>query len=175
MSGAYHQLLDAAIQHLEELKARGVRHVPVALETLAALSEPPRPTSVQRPFTPSGAERVPGTGGSRSTSPPPSPAPKGTLSPSEGERDGVRGRSVEPGSTQKAPPSAIEQTLALSLPGEDAVAPTAAPLSPEAKQATFAALRERALACMKCPHLAAARKNVVFGVGSLDAELMFIG
>ena len=29
MSDAYHQLLDATIQHLEGLKARGVRFVPV--------------------------------------------------------------------------------------------------------------------------------------------------
>ena len=28
---------------------------------------------------------------------------------------------------------------------------------------------------MKCPHLASSRKNVVFGVGSIDARLMFIG
>ena len=31
------------------------------------------------------------------------------------------------------------------------------------------------MACVKCPHLASSRQNVVFGVGSLDAELMFIG
>jgi DNA polymerase len=28
---------------------------------------------------------------------------------------------------------------------------------------------------VKCPHLAASRKNVVFGVGNLHAELMFVG
>ena len=43
------------------------------------------------------------------------------------------------------------------------------------KSAAFAALRERALACVKCPHLASSRKNVVFGVGSIDAQLMFVG
>jgi DNA polymerase len=36
-------------------------------------------------------------------------------------------------------------------------------------------LRERALVCMKCQNLAAARTNVVFGVGSVDAQLMFVG
>ena len=36
-------------------------------------------------------------------------------------------------------------------------------------------LRTRALSCMKCANLAAARTNVVFGVGSIDAELMFVG
>jgi uracil-DNA glycosylase family 4 len=43
------------------------------------------------------------------------------------------------------------------------------------KAAAFTALRERALACVKCPHLASSRKNVVFGVGSIDAQLMFVG
>jgi uracil-DNA glycosylase family 4 len=43
------------------------------------------------------------------------------------------------------------------------------------KLKTFQALRERALSCVKCPHLASSRKNVVFGVGSLDAQLMFVG
>ena len=53
--------------------------------------------------------------------------------------------------------------------------PASAPLDPEAKAAAFAELRERALACVKCPHLASSRKNVVFGVGSIDAQLMFVG
>ena len=46
--------------------------------------------------------------------------------------------------------------------------------SPE-KAAAFAALRTRALACEKCPHLVVSRSNVVFGAGSIDAQLMFIG
>jgi len=54
--------------------------------------------------------------------------------------------------------------------------PAATPgLSPEAKVAAFADLRRRALACMKCEHLAASRRNVVFGVGDINAQLMFIG
>ena len=48
-------------------------------------------------------------------------------------------------------------------------------LSPESKLAAFADLRRRALACVKCPHLASSRKNVVFGVGDINARLMFIG
>jgi DNA polymerase len=46
--------------------------------------------------------------------------------------------------------------------------------SPE-KSAAFAELQKRALSCVKCPHLAASRKSVVFGVGSIDAQLMFVG
>jgi hypothetical protein len=38
MAAAYNELLDATIQHLEALKARGVRHVAVAPETLRALA-----------------------------------------------------------------------------------------------------------------------------------------
>ena len=39
----------------------------------------------------------------------------------------------------------------------------------------MAALRARAAVCVKCPHLAASRKNVVFGVGDIHAALMFVG
>jgi hypothetical protein len=40
MAAAYNELLDATIQHLEGLKARGVRHVAVAPETLRAFALP---------------------------------------------------------------------------------------------------------------------------------------
>jgi len=139
MPVTFDQFLDATIQHLEGLKARGVRYVSVSPETLRPLSQPmPKPAA------------------------PP-----------------VRAAKPLPAPTRPAPPipptppiAAAE--LALSPPGETPPV-SAAPLSPEAKAAAFAALRERVLACVKCPHLAAARKNVVFGVGSIDAELMFIG
>ena len=39
----------------------------------------------------------------------------------------------------------------------------------------MAALRERVLVCIKCPNLVAARANVVFGVGDINARLMFVG
>ena len=50
-----------------------------------------------------------------------------------------------------------------------------APLSPEAKLAAFQSLRDRALACVRCPHLVKSRKQVVFGVGNIDSPLMFVG
>jgi uracil-DNA glycosylase family 4 len=74
---------------------------------------------------------------------------------------------------EEKPP--VEQALSLALPGDTGAATPAAALSAEAKSAAFADLRQRAMACVKCPHLASSRKNVVFGVGSPDAELMFIG
>ncbi|MEO6846955.1 MAG: uracil-DNA glycosylase [Chthoniobacterales bacterium] len=36
-------------------------------------------------------------------------------------------------------------------------------------------LRKKALACVKCPHLASTRTQVVFGVGNPSADLMFVG
>ncbi len=149
MSGAYYQLLDAAIQHLQELQARRVQFVPVAPETLAALSQP---------------RRRPAPARSHVTPPVPVPRPARQLS------------SPAPTTARIAQPEPpIEQTLSLALAGEETAAAPAVMLSPEAKAAAFGELRERAMACVKCPHLASSRKNVVFGVGSLDAELMFIG
>lgn len=48
-------------------------------------------------------------------------------------------------------------------------------LSLEAKTAAFADLRRRATACVRCPRLASSRRNVVFGVGDIGAQLMFVG
>lgn len=107
MSDAYVQLLEATIQHLQDLKGRGVTFVPVSAEALAALSDPPPPRPAAFP--------------TQSTQPMNSGAPD------------------------------------------------------VAKSALAAALRQRVQACVKCPHLVAARRNVVFGVGSLEARLMFVG
>jgi uracil-DNA glycosylase family 4 len=149
MSSAYDQLLDATIQHLEELQARGVRHVAVAPETLRALSQPAAPALLPAPAVEA-----------------PAAAPSASAKPTQDSR-------LKPQDSAPSPP-ASEGTLPLGLSGETPVVPRA-PLSPEAKAATFAALRERALACVKCPHLASSRKHVVFGVGSTDAPLMFVG
>lgn len=132
MSDAYAQLLDAAIQHLEELKARGVRYVPASSGALSELARSPgqRPVTISRPAA------------ARSPSTPPLPRPE-PFPPAE--------RPVTP----------------------PAIRPEA--LGAEAKSAAFADLRRRALGCVKCPHLASSRKQVVFGVGDINAQLMFIG
>jgi DNA polymerase len=54
-------------------------------------------------------------------------------------------------------------------------APRRREMSPAEKEAAMAALRQRAMACVKCPHLAAARRNVAFGVGDIHSPLMFVG
>lgn len=63
MPDGYHQLLDATIQHLESLKARGVRHVKVRPENVSALSQPPgrapaiQPAAMPRTGTPAPPSR----------------------------------------------------------------------------------------------------------------------
>jgi DNA polymerase len=142
MPAAYNELLDATIQHLEDLKSRGVRNIAVAPETLRALAQP---------------------------------AAKSQISNLKSEIQSA------------APVAKTETTTSMPAKKISAPLPVAAPKSeipnlksqiisssPE-KSAAFAELQKRALSCVKCPHLASSRKNVVFGVGSIDAQLMFVG
>jgi uracil-DNA glycosylase family 4 len=156
MSAIYHQLLDATIQHLQDLKAQGQRYVAVSPETLQVLAQPlPR---APQPSEPIQNARAPQSSSRPAQPPAPTPATRSAQTPL---------RPV-------APPQAAELALALAGPTDAPPAATVA-LSPEAKAAAFAELRERAMVCVKCPHLAASRRNVVFGVGNINAELMFIG
>src|SRR5664280_3282150 len=141
MSDACSQLLDATIQHLENLRSRGVRHVAVAPETLHALAQP--------------APRI--------------AAPPLELRSSRREE----AQTFQP--TVAKPPAQNVQSLLTSAATNTGSPVVAMPFSSEAKASAFAALRERALACVKCPNLASSRKHVVFGVGSIDAQLMFVG
>jgi DNA polymerase len=67
----------------------------------------------------------------------------------------------------------------VAVPAKTETPASAAPVrvarSKAEKPAAFAELRERALVCQKCAHLHASRKNVVFGVGNINAQLMFVG
>ena len=53
--------------------------------------------------------------------------------------------------------------------------PSRAAISPEEKERAAAELRARVLVCTRCPHLVSSRQQVVFGVGSINAALMFVG
>ena len=144
MSDSYRQLLDATIQHVEGLKARGVRHVAVTPETLRALALPPAKFPISNFQAP--IEKAPA---------PPAAKIAATISP-------PAEKIVTP----------VQSEIATSVAPQSAIRN---PQSAMEKSAAFAALRERALSCVKCPHLASSRKNVVFGVGSIDAQLMFVG
>ena len=47
--------------------------------------------------------------------------------------------------------------------------------SPNDRLSRLAPLRDRVAGCLRCPHLAASRTQTVFGVGNVDADIMFIG
>ena len=149
MSVGYQQLLDAAIRHLEELKAEGVNFVSLSPETLAALGpSPPQPAAVE--------PTVPG----RPSSPPPQTKPQ---SPAVQPQSNMAAAPVSPLASKQNPDPALSASSA------------AAPAGRETKEAAMAELRARAMVCRKCPHLAASRKNVVFGVGDIHSPLMFVG
>jgi DNA polymerase len=131
MAEAFGELIDATIQHLESLKARGVRFVPI---TSRFESAPPQESA--RPSVGSVAR------------------PRQPLS--------------EPAKPTRVmhPPS---RATAIANPPAVVARPSSA------KEAALSEIRMRALACLKCPHLASARKNVVFGVGNAEADLLFVG
>lgn len=77
-----------------------------------------------------------------------------------------------------APParrSGVAAPMAPPPPALPALPPLPAPLAAGAKAAAMEEIRQRALGCLKCPHLARTRQSVVFGVGDVNAELMFVG
>jgi uracil-DNA glycosylase family 4 len=149
MAAGYDELLEATIQHLEELKGRGVRFVSASPDTLSALAT----SKVQKPgFS----------------------AQKQEIKPQRPELKFPKPEVTKAATKPITAASAVPQSLVLQLPGEKTASSTPA-LTPEAKIAAFADLRERAMVCVKCSHLASSRKNVVFGVGDINAQLMFVG
>src|SRR6185503_11346313 len=144
---AYDALLEATIQHLESLKARGTRFVEISPQTLAEL----------------GRVRT-GTAEGAVVATKPSAA-----------RTFQQLQEVPVPANRPAPKPVAARALSQPVPGEVSAPPAQPMLSPAAKTAAFADLRRRALECVKCPHLASSRKNVVFGVGNTEAELMFVG
>jgi DNA polymerase len=193
----YLRVLEGTEQHLRALKASGVRFLNIASETLDSLTESSPSINRNTTKTNGQAER----NGSPSTDRvlPAIPAipqeiqhsrinPQAQESVVSGERDV---------SAVAAMPAAPEAHVILSY---DSVAPidksgerigelprktieqpsengASVTLSYDSIQLASAMdeLRQRASACLKCPHLVNSRKNVVFGVGDIHARLMFVG
>ncbi|MEJ5238549.1 MAG: uracil-DNA glycosylase [Limisphaera sp.] len=174
MNGSWIALLDALISELERRRSLGVLYVGVSaraaalLEQLESLPTEARVESRARPVTASGPAAV-----SKEAPNPPSMA-AATSSRTQGVT-GTQGAEAAGGVVDAAvapPASKLSPEL---FPGAASVSGVAAGLSREARIAALAELRQRVLQCVKCPHLAATRKNVVFGVGSPEAELVFVG
>jgi len=71
------------------------------------------------------------------------------------------------GLTASPPPAAQRTAATTDAPSIE--------ISGSTKAEQLLHLAERASVCVKCPHLAARRHTVVFGVGNPDARLMFVG
>lgn len=147
MSNAYQQLLDATLQHLHDLQQRGVRQILVSSETLGALAQP-----VARRAVPAVARTPAGSSPRPAAAVIPAPAaPLPTIAPGPAGAPAIR-----PPFSNPAPAPATTGTVL-------------------DKDAAMAELRERALVCEKCPHLVRSRRQVVFGVGNVNADLMLVG
>jgi len=83
-----------------------------------------------------------------------------------------------PASSVPSPPL-VELGAAVPRPADAVPTPASLPASEagghQTRESAMAELRARAMVCRKCPHLAASRKNVVFGVGDMHSPLMFVG
>jgi DNA polymerase len=145
MSSAYEQLLTATIAHVEDLKSTGAKYLPVAPELLAQLARPVAAAIETAPPRASLAKEQP----TRTESPVTRPA---------------------------APALPAVTSIPIAPPAsKDLLVDPSVELTPERKEMEMERIRERALACVKCPNLASSRRNVVFGVGTIHTELMFVG
>jgi DNA polymerase len=147
--------IESAILHLEQVRALGIRYLPV------------------RPV-----ESAPGIPSAAADAAAPAPAPRSPPQP----RDQTR--PVAPVSADPAPLPVLPPALTVSLGPTPATAAGAEPAGagaassepdPGVKEAAMEALRARVTPCVQCTHLAAARRQVVFGVGNIHSPLLFVG
>ena len=156
----FQSALEATEAHLLALQASGVRFLNVQAETLLALQEPvPEQPAVVMAEESLAGETVP--------APAPDLNPNLNLNPVPVV---AAEKALEPGKVTARQSPALPDLIAV-----EKAAPAAAGLGPEEKAAAMAALCERALACVKCPHLVKSRHTVVFGTGDFHARLMFVG
>jgi DNA polymerase len=142
-------ILEAAIQHLEDLRRLGVRYL--------ALDPSLQPAEVGPLAAPENAAK---------------PIEVGEPNPAEPRPD--RAATAIPLPTTMPPSRSSAAAAPAACDLFDSTAKPSA-LDPAAKVAAMDELRQRVLPCQKCPHLAAARKTVVFGVGDPNASLLFVG
>lgn len=153
MAYAFEQLLDVTIEHLEALKSEGRMTIDVSADSMDVLREMYR-------------SRAAAARGLSQTIKPSAPAriqkPVFDSTPSPQTREEVRGAVAEP----------VAQPEVTDLIGRVEDWPV---LEGAQRESAMAKLREQVLACTRCSHLAQSRTQVVFGVGSVHAELMFVG
>jgi uracil-DNA glycosylase len=142
----YLRVLDSTEQHLLALKASGVRFLSVESNTMTELTEAPRTAANLNANGNVGGTTVAGVTIGASRARTPTPTD-------------LIGEDSTGGPT---PDPAKASSVILSYDSVESVA-------------GMEELRQRAMVCLKCPHLVKSRKNVVFGVGDIHANLMFVG
>ena len=172
MATSFEVLLDATIDHLQRLKAGGVRHVSISPEALESLTLSAAPSGAARRATSPKAPSLPPARLPAASLPDQAtltPAPVSTPAQVNPGPPAVEPEFIAPVENSKptltAPPS----------PQSKADYPAFPPVSNPERETAMAELRARAMVCQKCPHLASARQNVVFGVGDIYSPLMFVG
>src|ERR1043166_9399850 len=90
MPDTFHELLDATIQHLEELKSRGVRFVPVSADTIAALGQ----TASLGPARRAAAAAAPPAAAVSKPIQEPIPPPRRTVQPAPIQQTGLVGAAT---------------------------------------------------------------------------------
>jgi len=169
MNEHYFALLDSTLEHLRRLKSDGQRFVVTDVEGLKRLKNAPalvRPKPVL-PQATTGARTIPAP---TQAAVAPGPEPSFTVS-----KTPAQALSSPSAADSPAPPEVRGSAPAAGLKPESELVQSNDKLSSVEKEAAMKNLRERALVCVKCPHLAASRQNVVFGVGDIHSALMFVG
>ena len=150
MAYAFEQLLDVTIEHLEALKSEGRVTVDVSADSMDVLRDMYR------------ARAAEARGVQRTTAQPTRyQKPVFDAAPSEEGRAAVSEPPVPP----------VEANVT-DLIGRIEDWPA---LEGAQKESAMAKLQEQVLACTRCSHLVQARTHVVFGVGTVHADIMFVG
>ena len=150
--------LDALRSYVRFLREReGVRDIHLSLAArrgLALLASQAHETSTAVSARPAaGSRRPPGDGVVTGERPPLAKAPPPVEAPPQ------------------PTPSRVTKSPLPSAPRVEEIIP----VSGSTKAEQLAHLGERASGCTKCPHLAARRHSVVFGVGDPEARIVFVG
>ena len=148
--------LNNVISFLQEQKRKGVKYVSLSRETYEklfiqnTLTNSPRPValSIKTASSPQPFQQTAPTRKNFS----PTPYSKQTIT------------NLISSVSQDIPIQSSSEEINLDIP-----------LSLEEKQKKMSELFSKVMLCSRCPHLAASRKNIVFGIGDISSPLMFIG
>ena len=152
MAYAFEQLLDVTIEHLEALKLEGRLTVDVSADSMDVLRDMYRARAAE-------------ARGIQQTTAQPARIQRPVFDPARAPAPSEEARTA----LTAEPP--VESNVT-DLIGRIEDWPV---LEGTQKESAMAKLQEQVLACTRCSHLVQARTHVVFGVGTVHADIMFVG